>query len=400
MIALKQKQRCLIVTLKRGNRLRKIVIIGANEFQNPLIIKAKELGFETHVFAWKEGAVGEKNADYFYPISIVEKDDILKKCQKINPDAVITIGSDLAMITVQYVASRLNLPCNSDRSIEISTNKYCMRSAFEEAGISVPKYVLVDENTDVRKKIDFSFPVIVKPTDRSGSRGITKLYDFEGIEEAVKIAVENSFEKKAIIEEYMEGEEYSFESISFAGEHVNLAITKKYTTGSPNYIEIGHIEPSGLEESICKKAKEEIFKALDALEIKYGASHVEFKVDVDGNIRIIEIGARMGGDCIGSDLVYLSTGYDFIKMVIQVALGEKPAILQEGECGVSVVRFIMNQKDLQQLRDIKKENADKIKFVSDIQVESDRKIVDSGSRYGYYILRCDSIEEAKRLTKL
>ena len=74
--------------------MKKIVIIGANSFQNPLILKAKEMGYETHVFAWKDGSVGERTADVFYPISIVEKEAILEQCRQIQPDAVASIGSD------------------------------------------------------------------------------------------------------------------------------------------------------------------------------------------------------------------------------------------------------------------------------------------------------------------
>ena len=94
--------------------MKKIVIIGANSFQNPLILKARALGYETHVFAWQDGAIGERTADYFYPISIVERDAILEKCKELRPDAVISIGSDLAMLTVNYVAgrsTRINTPC-------------------------------------------------------------------------------------------------------------------------------------------------------------------------------------------------------------------------------------------------------------------------------------------------
>ena len=107
--------------------MKKIVIIGANDFQNQLILKAKEMGFETHVFAWQDGSIGERTADYFYPISIVETDAILEKCREIQPDAVATIASDLANITVSKVAAGLGLPGNTPECIEISTNKYAMR---------------------------------------------------------------------------------------------------------------------------------------------------------------------------------------------------------------------------------------------------------------------------------
>ena len=110
--------------------MKKIVIIGANNFQMPLIKKVKKLGYETHVFAWKEGAVGAKYADYFYPISIVEKDEILEKCKEIKPDAVLSVASDLATITVNYLAEKLGLIGNSLECTRISTNKFNMRKAF------------------------------------------------------------------------------------------------------------------------------------------------------------------------------------------------------------------------------------------------------------------------------
>ena len=154
--------------------MKKIVIIGANDFQKPLILKAKEMGYETHVFAWREGATGAEDADFFYEISIVEMDEILEECRRIKPDAVATIGSDLANITVQYLAEKLGLPGNSADCIRQSTNKYAMRSAFKKAGIPVPYFECVREGEIAEPK---SFPVIVKPTDRSGSRAITKVTD-------------------------------------------------------------------------------------------------------------------------------------------------------------------------------------------------------------------------------
>ena len=309
--------------------MKKIVIIGANDFQNQLILKAKEMGFETHVFAWKDGAVGAGTADYFYPISIVEVDQILEKCRQIQPDAVASIGSDLANITVSRVAAGLGLPANSEECVRLSTNKYAMREAFANAGIPVPRFYKVDRIEAYL--FGLHLPVIVKPTDRSGSRAITKVTDFKDLPEAIRNAVEQSFEKRAIVEEYLEGEEYSYETISYHGKHTTLAVTKKYTTGSPHFIETGHVEPSGLSEDMLKKIEPVMFRALDALKVTDGASHGEFKITPEGKIRIIEIGSRMGGDCIGSDLVYLSTGYDFMGMVIDVACGKEPVLVPKRE---------------------------------------------------------------------
>lgn len=380
--------------------MKKIVIIGANDFQNPLIIKAKEMGFETHVFAWRDGSVGETTADYFYPISIIEKEEILEKCREIRPDAVATIASDLAGITVNYLSRQLGLPCNSEYNILVSTNKYEMRKALVGAGVPTPEFHVVDLLSDLTRICRMQLPVIVKPTDRSGSRGITKLDSWENIKSAVFDAVENSFEKKAIIEEYLEGEEYSCECISFNGEHHFLAVTKKFTTGSPHFIETGHLEPAGLDGKILEEIKEHVFKALDALEIRHGASHSEFKIDKNGNVRIIEIGARMGGDCIGSDLVPLSTGYDFVKMVIQVAAGEKPDMTPMSNPKVSAIKFIFSKEDFENYCEVCSKYPDKIYRASEMQVKSNQQIVDSSSRYGFYILACESIEEARELAKL
>ena len=386
--------------LIRRRKMEKIVIIGANDFQNPLILKAKEMGFETHVFAWRDGAIGEKTADYFYPISIVEKEKILEICQKIHPIAIVSIASDLAAITVNFLSRNLHLPSNSERNVLISTNKYEMRKAFQRAGVSTPQFLGADNNSDMNEIVKMKLPVIVKPTDRSGSRGITKLESWEGLRSAISEAVENSFEKKAIVEEYLKGDEYSCECVSFNGEHHFLAITQKFTTGAPHFIETGHIEPSGLENEQIERVKKIVFAGLNALEITNGASHSEVKIDAEGNVHIIEIGGRMGGDCIGSDLVPLSTGYDFLKMVIYCAIGKSPELKRSKDTSVAVIRFIFTEDDYKNFCEIKKNYPEKIYRASDIKLEPEHKVIDSSSREGFYILKCDSREEAKRLAQL
>ena len=176
----------------------------------------------------------------------------------------------------------------------------------------------------------FTYPIIVKPTDRSGSRGVEKVMRIENLQEAIDRACKESFQQKAVIEEFVEGREISVESISFKGKHYILQITDKVTTEAPFFVELEHHQPSSLPEDIKNKVKAIVLNALEALHIQYGASHSELKITKDGNIRVIEIGARMGGDFIGSDLVNLSTGYDFLKGVIDVAFGEfeEPKLLE------------------------------------------------------------------------
>lgn len=371
---------------------KKVVIIGASDFQNPLIMKAKEHGYETHVFAWKNNEIGEKTADFFYDISINEKEQILEKCKEIKPDAVCSIASDLAVITVNYVAHNLGLVCNDPEYSYICTNKYMMRQAFEKGGIKVPKFTKVDDKTSLSCIDDFDYPLIVKPTDRSGSRGVTFISDKKDIKKAIKNALSYSYEKKAIIEEFIDGDEYSCECISYKGVHHYLTITKKYTTGIPHFIETAHMEPSDLDDEMIEKVKREIFKALDILHIENGPSHSEFRINSKGEVRIIEIGARMGGDCIGSDLVQISTGHDFVQYTLDIALGNELKLAEPKNDYVAFIKFIFSKEDVDKFNDFKKRKPELIYF-ENISEDTQHEILDSSTRYGFYIVKANSKDE-------
>ena len=369
--------------------MKKIAIIGANNFQDQLILKAKEMGLETHVFAWEDGAVGKEHADFFYPISIIEKEQILTKCKEIGIDGICSIASDLAVLTVDYIAEKMNLNANSIECSEIATNKYMMRQAFKKNGDPIPKFIEVCENEDFDIS-KFSFPLIVKPTDRSGSRGITKVTDVTQLASAIKSACSESFEHKSMIEEFVEGKEYSVECISFHGKHTLLTITEKITTGAPHFIETGHNEPAPISSEMTDKIRNIVYHALNSLKIKEGASHSEIKIDDSNNIKIIEIGSRMGGDCIGSDLVRISTGYDFTKMVIDVALCKEPDFTKVIQPRKAAVRFIFSKKDILNCENMLNNNWQ----LERKYIESDfdgHEITDSSNRYGYYIMKGDML---------
>lgn len=370
--------------------MKKIAIIGASYLQEPLIEKAKEMGLETHVFAWKSGDIGEKTADYFYPISIVEKENILKECQKIGIDGICSIASDLAAVTVNYVAHAMNLIGNTPECVRVSTNKHAMRECFEKNGDPSPKSMKVASAADLQG-IELKYPVIVKPLDRSGSRGITKLNDETGLSEAIERAKEQGFEKYALVEEFAVGQEYSVEYISWEGKHTFLALTQKYTTGAPHFIETGHLEPAFVEEPLLTTVKRVVEHALDSLGVTYGASHSELKISPAGEIKLIEIGARMGGDCIGSSLVPLSTGVDFVSDVIRVAMGEMPRI-DKTVSRAAAIRFVFCRKDLETLERIRLEHPEYL-VCENIAEITGEEVADSSARFGYYVLVADTAEE-------
>lgn len=370
--------------------MKKLAIIGASYLQQPLVEKCKELGVFSICFAWEDGAVCKDLCDKFYPISIVEKDAILNVCQEEKIDGITTIASDVAVLTVNYVAEKMGLIGNPDKFSQTATNKYLMRQCFMEHDVPSPKFCLTDGVVPEVAKT-FRFPIIVKPTDRSGSRGVEKVERREDLQKAVERACNESFQKKAVIEEFVGGREISVESISLKGKHYVLQITDKITTEAPFFVELEHHQPSSLSEDIQTKVKTIILKALDALHIQFGASHAELKITKDGDIRVIEIGARMGGDFIGSNLVKLSTGYDFLKGVIDVAFGdfEEPKLTERKFSGV----FFLSEetKHLKPIIENWKQYPEIIEAaITDNEL---RHIECSGDRSGYLIYQVASQNE-------
>lgn len=366
--------------------MKKIAIIGASYLQLPLVKKAREMGVESICFAWEDGAVCKDVCDQFYPVSTVDKDAILKICQEIEIDGITTIASDVAVLTVNYVAEKMGLIGNPDKYSETATNKYLMRQCFMEHDVPSPKFCLTD-GTIPEMVNSFRYPVIVKPTDRSGSRGVEKVEDSKELQAAIERACKEAFQKKAVIEEFVEGREISVESISYKGKHFILQITDKVTTEAPFFVELEHHQPSTLSDDIKIRVKLIVLNALEALHIKYGASHAELKITEEGDIRVIEIGARMGGDFIGSDLVRLSTGYDFLKGVIEVALGnfEEPKLSEHNHSGVY---FLC--KETERLKPII-ENYRNYPDIVEAEITDNklRNIECSADRSGYLIYKAD-----------
>lgn len=371
------------------NNKKKIAIIGASYLQLPLVLKAKEMDLETHCFAWIEGAVCASVADFFYPISILDKEAILRQCKEIGINGITTIASDIGMPTISYVAEELGLVGNSYESSLCSTNKGRMRASFERSGVSSPKFDEITSYADL-ELTTIKFPLIVKPVDRSGSRGISKVDNTEDLETAIEYACSESLVGKCIVEEFVSGREVSVESISWEGKHYIITITDKVTTGAPYFVELAHHQPTNLPEPLAEKVKFEAIKALDALNVKYGAGHTEIKITDQGEIFLIEVGARMGGDFIGSHLVPLSKGFDYIEAVLNVALNrfETPSITDNSS--FSGVYFLC--KETSSLREVfANENA----FVVEKQIYNDnlKKVANSSDRSGYLIYHSNRREE-------
>ncbi len=363
----------------------KLIIIGASYLQVPLILKAREMGIETHAFAWEQGAVGREYCDYFYPISIVEKEAILAKAREITPHGVATIASDLAAVTVNYVADGLRLTGNPLDVTARTTNKHLMRQSLLAGGLPCPQFMFVTTPADAAR-CSFATPVIVKPTDRSGSRGVTKVSKPSDIPAAVERALGESLAKQALIEEFVEGREISVESITWNGVHHILAVTDKVTTGAPYFVETEQHQPSTLPASVREHVGDIVQRALTCLGVRVGASHSELLITADDRPYVVEIGARMGGDCIGSHLVELLTGYDFLRGVIEAALGRFQPVVQTRNRCAGIYYLTATPGIVTQVTDHTKDYpaiVEKDVFVK--EGDTVHEIRESGERLGYFI---------------
>lgn len=365
------------------------MILGTNEYQNPLILRAKELGYETHVFGWPHGEIGEKTADVYHPVNILDYELLWEECQKLNPCGVASICSELALHPMNFLLRKLGIPCNTLETEIITTNKYLMRCAMKRGGIDGPNFTLVkqDQSIDkIKEDIkDFTFPLIIKPCDLSSSRGVYKIEKLENLKTGIEYALEWSKTGEAILEEFIEGPEYSGESIAYKGQYRLLAVTEKQTTGAPHFVETGHKQPADLSFEIMKKVEETLFKAFRSLGIEYGAIHPEFRITKEGKIIFMEIATRMGGDCIGTDLVPLSSGYDFMGMVINICCGKAPSFDKVCMPKIAINHYILNATDLAEFESIKKQTPEKIWRFSNIKSLSNTSVLKSADRAGYYI---------------
>jgi len=303
----------------------KLAVIGANTPSIPFYKQAKALGYNIIGIAWADGAVCKHYCDKFYPVSFKEKEEVLRICRKEEINGITSFSLESALPTVVYVAQAMGLVSNTQECVRLTETKFAQRKAFEQHGIPVPKYRKIKKGEAI---VDFGmhYPIIVKPLDSGGSQGVTKLDSSDGLEEALHIAYSRSRTEQAIVEEFVDGREFSVEALSHNGKHYILQITDKVTSGAPHFIEMQHHQPADISMDVADQIKAMVQKALSALKIENSPSHTEIKLNSKGELYIIEIGARLGGDFITSDLVRLSTGYDMVKGTIELATGrfEKP----------------------------------------------------------------------------
>lgn len=322
---------------------KKLLVLAAGILQVPVIKKAKDMGIYVIAADGDPNAVGLKYADKAIVVNITSEEDVLKVAREEKIDGVIHPCSEVSMNVMGRLNDELGLSGITREQAIRATNKHLMREAFESGNAPSPKSILTENAEDAWMHLqnDFSTDGILKPSRNSGSRGIAKVVrdmnkaDFIN---AYNIALNESRDKSVLLEQFIEGPEFSIEIIVWNGKVNVLTVTDKKTTGAPHFVELGHNQPS------CYSAEEvEILKAaavagVKALGVNNCACHAEAKL-MDGKAYMMEIGARLGGDFISTELTHLSTGIDMVAAAINVALGIEPDLNPKEEPKGVCIRY-------------------------------------------------------------
>lgn len=320
--------------------MKKLLIIGASILQLPAIKRAKEAGYYTIVADFNPNAIGIKYADEYHNVSTIDVEGVTRLAEEIRPDGIMTLATDMPMRALAAATSKLGLPGISYDTAIKSTDKGEMIKAFEEHGVEHPWYYIVDDENQFEAIVDkVTYPCVMKPTDNAGNRGVCYIANKEELLGEYAYSHENSRSGHVIIEEYMEGQEVSVEIVVYKGEVHILAVTDKLTLGKPYFVEIGHAEQSQKSLEVVEAIKDLATRAVKAVGIDNSPAHVEIMVTKDGP-KMVELGSRMGGGCITTHLVPLSTGIDMIKSVMDLALGLEPDLEPKFDKG-SALRHIV-----------------------------------------------------------
>ena len=305
--------------------MKKILIIGAGFLQDFVIRKAKSMGYETLTVDANPDAVGFKHADRYAVINIVDEKACLEYAKKEKIDGVLTAATDYGVLTAAYIAQEMQLPGLNYEVAKLIKNKYRVRKCLYENRVDDTEQAYeLDKDTDLTSICSkLNFPVMVKPCDGSGSRGASRVDEPEQFADACVFAMDSSITHRAEVETFINGKEYGAESLVVNGEIYVLGIMRKWMTNPPYYAELGHSIPTDLSEETEERVKQCVKKAIKALGVNCGSVNMDILVTSEGKIHIVDVGARMGGNLIGSHIIPYGTGVDYMANMIRNAVGDE-----------------------------------------------------------------------------
>lgn len=336
--------------------MKKLLVIGAGFLQDFVIQKAVAMGYETLAVDGNPNAVGFAHAHKYAVVDIVDEQACYEYAKKEKIDGVLTASTDFGVLSAAYVAEKMGLPGLNYEVAKLIKNKYLVRKCLYENQVDDTEqaYEIKDENDIDSVAHILKYPVMVKPCDGSGSRGANRVDNPSSLKKACIEAMKNSITNCAEIESFIVGKEYGAESLVVNGEITVLAIMKKWMTEPPYYAELGHAIPSDLSSEIEEKAQKCVEKAIRALGVDHGSVNMDMLVTSEGNVHIIDVGARMGGNLIGPCIIPYGTGIDYVGAVIQNAVGDNVNLLPNTKSAVVSKLLAFKEGIIKQLPDIKR----------------------------------------------
>ena len=303
---------------------KKILFLGAAPTQIPPLQYARAQGHYVITCDYLPNNPGHKIADEWHNVSTTDKEAVLNLAKQLNIDGIVAYASDPAAPTAAYVAEKLGLPGNPYQSVLTLARKDLFRAFLKEHGFNVPRSQSFYDRESARAWLaEIGLPAFVKPVDSSGSKGVTKITEFIEFDAAFSHALSYSLEKKVVIEQAIDRIGYQIDSDIFFSEGELVF----WTWGDQHqdkfchpYVPVGISFPSLLQERLQKKAANQIESIIKKLGFIHGAFNVEFIVDKNENIWVIEIGPRNGGNLI-PEVIRYATGVDLIKYTVDAALG-------------------------------------------------------------------------------
>lgn len=378
--------------------MKKILVIGAGFLQDFVIKKAKMMGYETLAVDRDPDAIGFKHADKHKIINIVDEEACYQFAKEEKIDGVLTVATDYGVLTASYIAEKLGLPGIAYESAKRIKNKYLVRKClFENKVDDTAQSYEVNENTSIDEIKDIiTYPVIVKPCDGSGSRGTTRVDNAEELLNACTFAINSSLCRKAEIEPFIKGAEYGIESLVVNGEIHVLGVMKKWMTKPPYYAELGHAIPSGLPYEIENKAITCATKAIKALNITSGSVNMDMIITNEGDIHIVDIGARMGGNMIGPCIIPYGTGISYVENMIRNAVGDELDWSIKPHKSVATKLLAFGNGVVKQLPDfIKMEKENNVEIYHHLCVgDKVHEYHTNLDGCGYIVSRANSVDEA------
>ena len=378
---------------------KKIMILGGNYFQTTIIKAAKDLGCHVISVDYLPSNPGHKFSDEYYNVSTTDRDGILELAKRLKVDGICTYASDVSAPTVAYVAEKMGLPGNPLSSVEILTRKDLTRNFLKQNGFSVPEakgFTSYDEALKFFQNLNN--PVMIKPVDSSGSKGVAKVSRTEDFSVAYDSAMKYSISKKIIVEKFIQRKDYNIGGDGFLSDG-NLQCTF-FTDGhgskycSP-FVPTGHTYPSA-NEKLIKKAKPEIQRLMRCLKMRTGAINWDLILDENDAVYILELGARNGGNLIPDEIKF-ACGVDLPKYTIMAALGMDCSELKEQPIKNFVSSYIIHSlrdgifKSLRISDEIKKKIIRRDLFVT--PGEKVYRFDNSSLAVGAMLLKFDSVEE-------